>query len=149
MLMLWIQSRVDYTWNLPQILSKRQLSNNKHMQPFIILQRVWILQSLNTLGSTSSCIMGMTLAVIHGKAYTYSTLKLFSFSSVATSFFSLNHNFWVSSSFPCQWNPSMLFRASSALASLSPHPSDEFSAIEIKPKVENPYRLSNYIPIKV
>ena len=51
-LMLWIQSRVDYIWNLPQILSKRQLNNSKHNQPSIILQRVWILQSLNTLGST-------------------------------------------------------------------------------------------------
>jgi len=50
--MLWIQSRVDYTLNLPQILSKRQLSNSKHNQPFIYLQRVWILQSLNTFGST-------------------------------------------------------------------------------------------------
>jgi len=52
--MLWIQSRVDYTLNLPQILSKRQLSNSKHSQPFINLQTVWILQSLNTLGSTIS-----------------------------------------------------------------------------------------------
>ena len=52
--MLWIQSRVDYILNLPQILSKRQLSNNKHNQPFIILQSVWILQSLNTLGSTKT-----------------------------------------------------------------------------------------------
>jgi len=33
MLMLWIQSRVDYILNLPQILSKGQLSNNKHNQP--------------------------------------------------------------------------------------------------------------------
>ena len=54
MLMLWIQSRMDYTLNLPQILSKRQLSNNKNNWPSIILQRVWILQSLNTLGSTSN-----------------------------------------------------------------------------------------------
>jgi len=52
--MLWIQSRVDYILNVPQILSKRQHSNNKHNQPFIILQRVWILQSLNPLGSTIS-----------------------------------------------------------------------------------------------
>ena len=50
--MLWIQSRVYYTLILPHNLSKRQLNNNKHNQPFIILQRVWILQSLNTLGST-------------------------------------------------------------------------------------------------
>jgi len=46
--MLWIQSRVDYILNLPQNLSKRQLNNSKHNQSFIILQRVWILQSLNT-----------------------------------------------------------------------------------------------------
>jgi len=32
-LMLWIQSRVDYILNLPHILSKEQLSNNKHNQP--------------------------------------------------------------------------------------------------------------------
>jgi len=52
--MLWIQSRVNYTLNLPHILSKRQLSNSKHSQPFIILQSIWILQSLNPLGSTTS-----------------------------------------------------------------------------------------------
>ena len=45
--MLWIQSRVDYINNLPQILS-RQLCNSKHNLAFNILQRVWILQSLNT-----------------------------------------------------------------------------------------------------
>jgi len=39
---------MDYILNLPQILSKRQFSNSKHNQPFIILQRVWILQTLNT-----------------------------------------------------------------------------------------------------
>jgi len=39
---------VDYILNLPQILSKRQHSNNKHNLAFIILQRAWILQSLNT-----------------------------------------------------------------------------------------------------
>jgi len=32
-LMPWIQSRVDYILNLPQILSKRKHINNKHSQP--------------------------------------------------------------------------------------------------------------------
>ena len=45
--MLWIQSRVDYKTMYPRSYL-RQLSNNKHNQAFNILQRVWILQSLNT-----------------------------------------------------------------------------------------------------
>ena len=46
--MLWIQSRVDYILNLPQILSKRTAQQQQAQPPFIILQRVWIFQSLNT-----------------------------------------------------------------------------------------------------
>ena len=45
--MLWIQSRVDYKLNLPRSYL-RQLNNNKHNLAFNFLQRVWILQSLNT-----------------------------------------------------------------------------------------------------
>ena len=48
MLMLWIQSRVDYILNLPQILSKRTTQQQQAQPAFIILQRVWNLQSLNT-----------------------------------------------------------------------------------------------------
>jgi len=60
----------------------------------------------------------------------------FPFNSVATSFFSLNHNLWASSSFPCQWNHSMFLNAPTTLT--SHHPSDEFSisTIQIKPKVK-------------
>ena len=46
--MLWIQSRVDYILKLPQILSKRTAQQQQAQPAFIILQRVWILQSLNT-----------------------------------------------------------------------------------------------------
>jgi len=46
--MLWIQSRVDYILNLPQILSKRTAQQQQAQPAFIILQSVWILQSLNT-----------------------------------------------------------------------------------------------------
>ena len=45
--MLWIQSRVDYKRIYPRSYL-RQLSNSKHNLAFNILQRVWILQSLNT-----------------------------------------------------------------------------------------------------
>jgi len=45
--MLWIQSRVDYINNLPQILSKTAEQQQASLT-FNILQRVWILQSLNT-----------------------------------------------------------------------------------------------------
>jgi len=46
--MLWIQSRVDYKRIYPRSYL-RQLSNSKHNLVFNILQRVWILQSLNTI----------------------------------------------------------------------------------------------------
>jgi len=46
--LLWIQSRVDYILNQPQILSKRTTQQQQAQPAFIILQRVWILQSLNT-----------------------------------------------------------------------------------------------------
>jgi len=46
--MLWIQSRVHYILNLPQILSKRTAQQQQAQLTFIILQRIWILQSLNT-----------------------------------------------------------------------------------------------------
>jgi len=47
-LMLWIQSIVDYILNLPQILSKRAAQQQQAQPASILLQRVWILQSLNT-----------------------------------------------------------------------------------------------------
>jgi len=54
MLKLWIQSRVDLhrKSTLDPIL--KHLCNSKYNQPSIKLQRVWILQSLNTLDSTIS-----------------------------------------------------------------------------------------------
>jgi len=54
MLKLWIQSRVDLhrESTLDPIL--KPISNNKHILPSINLKRVWILQSLNTLDSTTS-----------------------------------------------------------------------------------------------
>ena len=39
---------MDYILNLPQILSKRTTHQQQAQPAFIILQRVWILQSLNT-----------------------------------------------------------------------------------------------------
>jgi len=54
MLKLWIQSRVDlHKKSTPNPILKH-LCNSKHNQPSIKLQRVWILQSLNTLDSTIS-----------------------------------------------------------------------------------------------
>ena len=51
MLKLWIQSRVDlHRKSTPDPILKH-LCNSKHSQPSIKLQRVWILQSLNTLDS--------------------------------------------------------------------------------------------------
>jgi len=53
MLKLWIQSKVDlHRKSTPNPILKYRC-NNKHNQPFIKLQRVWILQSLNTLDSTA------------------------------------------------------------------------------------------------
>ena len=52
MLMLWIQSRVDYTLNLPQILSKGQLSNNKHSQPSSTFKGFGFFKAWTPLGST-------------------------------------------------------------------------------------------------
>jgi len=52
MLKLWIQSRVDlHRESTPDPILK-PISNSKHILPSINLQRVWILQSLNTLDST-------------------------------------------------------------------------------------------------
>jgi len=46
--MLWIQSRGGLQYSNYPRTYLGQYSNNKHNQGFNILQRVWILQSLNT-----------------------------------------------------------------------------------------------------
>jgi len=52
MLKLWIQSRVDLDRKSTPNPILKHLCNSKHNQLSIKLQRVWILQSLNTLDST-------------------------------------------------------------------------------------------------
>ena len=46
--MLWIQSMIGLQYSIYPKSYLRQLSNSKHNLAFNILQRVWILQSLNT-----------------------------------------------------------------------------------------------------
>lgn len=46
---LWIQSMSGLQYSIYPISYLRQLSNSKHSLAFNILQRVWILQSLNTI----------------------------------------------------------------------------------------------------
>jgi len=60
MLKLWIQSRVDLHKLSTSYPIPKHISNNKHNQPSIKLQRVWILQSLNTLYSTISSYLMKT-----------------------------------------------------------------------------------------
>jgi len=74
MLKIWIQSRVDlHRKSTPDPILKH-LCNNKHNQPSIKLQSVWILQSLNTLDPTISPYLMKTnpwllvLDVIESKA---------------------------------------------------------------------------------
>jgi len=54
MLKLWIQSRVNLHRKSTPYPILKHLCNNKHSQPSIKLQRVWILQSLNAFDSTIS-----------------------------------------------------------------------------------------------
>jgi len=54
MLKLWIQSRVDSHRKFTPDPILKHLCNSKHSHPSNKLQRVWILQSLNTLDSTIS-----------------------------------------------------------------------------------------------